>query len=98
MHELCAGMLKALTACEAYPTLVLQLEHMQTDLMRFTYKLYAMLGQAGVSGLQMPARGPMRQHFGSFIKSARPHTLPVTDHQTQLTMSHLHATCLFPNF
>jgi hypothetical protein len=62
-------MLKALKSCAGYPSVILQLEDLQEDLTRFTYKLYAMLGRAGVSGLQMPARLPLWRQFGKFFKA-----------------------------
>lgn len=64
-------MLKALTSCSGHPTVIVTLEDMQADLMRFAYKLFAMLGRAGVSGLQMPGLGPLRRRFGGFLKAAR---------------------------
>ena len=67
-----AGLLSALNACRPHPTLILQLEDLQADLNRFTFKLYAMLGQAGVIGLQMPRNRVMRQEFGSYLKAKRP--------------------------
>lgn len=82
----CAGMLTSLMACQPHPTLILQLEDMQEDLLRFTYKLYAMLGQAGVLGLQMPPRVVMRKQFGAYLKASRQ---PVArgDESVQYTLS-----------
>lgn len=65
---LCAGMLNALKACEEHPTVLVQLEDMRTDLVRFTYKLYAMLGQVGVYHLQMPPKKVLDAEFGANLK------------------------------
>lgn len=61
-------MLNALKACEDHPTVLLQLEDMNSDLVRFTYKLYAMLGQVGVYHLQMPPKNVLDAEFGANLK------------------------------
>lgn len=63
-----AGMLNALRACEDHPTILVQLEDMRADLVRFTYKLYAMLGQVGVYHLQMPPKKVLDSEFGANLK------------------------------
>ena len=68
-----------------YPTLIVQLEDMQADLERFTYKLFAELGDAGVAGLQMPARHAMNDHFGTYLKANHTRTRAQTQHSAQLT-------------
>jgi hypothetical protein len=61
-------MLNALRACGDHPTILVQLEEMSSDLIRFTYKLYAMLGQVGVYHLQMPPKKVLDAEFGSNLK------------------------------
>lgn len=61
-------MLSALRACEEHPTILLQLEDMREDLMRFTYKLYALLGQADVFYLQIPPRNILHSEFEAALK------------------------------
>lgn len=81
-------MLTSLLACQPHPTLILQLEDMQEELTRFTYKLYAMLGQAGAQGLQMPNRAAMKKQFGSYLKEARqPAARDATSSQDTLSRS-----------
>ena len=82
-----AGTVHALSACKGYPTLVLRLEHMQEDIERFMFKLYAMLHDAGVRGLQMPARHAMRTHFGAFLKANQTRKSFTDTSQPQLTRS-----------
>lgn len=48
--------------------MLVQLEDMRTDLVRFTYKLYAMLGQVGVFHLQMPPKKVLDAEFGANLK------------------------------
>lgn len=62
-------MLNALRACAPHPTILLQLEDMREDLMRFTYKLYALLGQADVFFLQLPPRAILHEEFEAALKS-----------------------------
>eukprot|EP00892_Ulva_mutabilis_P006490 jgi/Ulvmu1/4212/UM019_0191.1 len=62
------GMLSALRACEDHPTILLQLEDMREDLIRFTYKLYALLGQADVFYLQIPPRNILHSEFETALK------------------------------
>lgn len=90
----CAGSLAALSACRPHPTLILQLEDMQGDLTRFAFKLYAMLGKAGVIGLQMPKNRVMRQQFGSYLKERRPGRSATEDAYTsaRLTRSQVRAS------
>lgn len=64
-------MLNALEACQEHPTILLQLEDMRSDLRRFTYKLFAMLGQSGVYHLQMPPRKVLDSEFGKNLKPKR---------------------------
>lgn len=61
-------MLNALRACEEHPTILLQLEDMREDLVRFTYKLYALLGQADAFFLQIPPRNILHEEFEAALK------------------------------
>jgi hypothetical protein len=65
-------MLSALMACQTHPTIILQLDDMQDDLVRFSFKLFALLGQAGMAGLQMPAKEVMEAQYGAYLKESRP--------------------------
>jgi len=67
-YSLYTGMLSALHACEEYPTILLQLEDMREDLIRFAYKLYALLGQADVFYLQIPPRAILHEEFEAALK------------------------------
>lgn len=88
-------MLNSLRACEEHPTILLQLEDMREDLTRFTYKLYALLGQADVFFLQIPPRAVIHEEFEAAVKpkhredTAQP---TVTLSKSQVLSSHL-VTC-----
>lgn len=81
-------------ACIPYPTLIVQLEDMQSDLVRFTYKLYAELGDAGIAGLQMPARHAMNEHFGTYLMANHTRTHVKRDQPTRLTRTQVRWRCL----
>jgi hypothetical protein len=54
---------------------------MRADLRRFTYKLFAMLGQVGVYHLQMPPKKVLDSEFGKNLKPKRDKRQQAVEHK-----------------